>query len=490
MEYIYKFTNADGIYIGKLKPSSNTIDPITYHLEGSYPWSSIHHAAWEPLWKADLIKHGFAKSKYVKKCEVASADEVVNNIKVSMKDWDNSFKNKSFWNTLSRFWYKTGQQHEYEVAEALCILLATKNHSVLNTQVDFLSRVSNGARLTSENALQLLSLKELEDKTIRANELKPEFYLTFSGKKILDNVDQSLWSLVFDHFKQQGINVKKKILLTGGFGKQIISELSLQITNHTIPGLIKQLEHYRKQLDNMKYARGKQPVIKNINQTIRELKSIEKDNISNKTYKEIFNLVFNNIQTIKDDATKITISLGAEAEILADCLLDWYRNTDINTIFKNTEEKQLANYETIYWKELLKHYYNSFSNAMLTNNPIHTNGRDRTWALTLLERTLSDVPVRRDIENINPSRFSHIFISVWFKQRHEDGWVRFSNNDKTGWVQQYRLNLNEKDPKKFPLWIYDAHSFEEYIQYANNLNCGDKSNNDMAIQAIVDWIFN
>ena len=144
-QYLYQINTTDGVYIGKLVSTNFLADHL---MRGStaLPWIETNGYGWENKWKQDIAKNGFKNQTFVKEGYCWDASEVINKLKRYFDKVD-SFtdaqgKNISFWQALKEVWYKsTGD--DYAIAEALCILLAAKTNTLLNTQVDFLSRPAN-----------------------------------------------------------------------------------------------------------------------------------------------------------------------------------------------------------------------------------------------------------------------------------------------------------------------------------------------------------
>ena len=145
----------------------------------------------ESSWAKQVRTTGFKDSKYIKSLGTIEMSGVISQLQSSMPKQESSFSLSPF-SWLEKVW----NQPDFEVAEALCIMLAAKTDMMHNTQIDFLSRPGGNVNSiwVQETAL---SKKEFERK-IGQHEINipKDLYIYRSLKNEIDKKNHVIWDIL------------------------------------------------------------------------------------------------------------------------------------------------------------------------------------------------------------------------------------------------------------------------------------------------------
>ncbi len=318
-QYLYQINTTDGVYIGKLVSTNFLADHL---MRGStaLPWIETNGYSWENKWKQDIAKNGFKNQTFVQEGYCWDASEVINKLKRYFDKVDRftdaQGKNISFWQALKEVWYKsTGD--DYAIAEALCILLAAKTNTLLNTQVDFLSRPANQV-LDETYARQLISTEEMEARQLRALKSEPQFYITItSNNGLLEELSDILDKTIFNKIsggKSQTIRLNDN--------KALARALTHALTKKAQKHLIQRLTEYKKSISGPGSKTAKQ----NLQDAIDLIKQ-DSFTTAGETYDYIFNAITNGKKELLKKSSNTWMK--RKQNYVASVLLDWYNNCTI-----------------------------------------------------------------------------------------------------------------------------------------------------------------
>lgn len=205
MAWLYKIVTTDGVYIGKDSTGSgwymkqhhilNTFNKMIKMNLANAESNNANEAdtkaveTLEAAWAKDVYTKGFLNSSYIQSLGTMQMSNVISEIQNSMP-----LKSRKYSLTPFAWLEKIWRQPDFEVAEALAIMLTSKTAPKMhNTQVDFLSRP--GGNVTSTWSLNTALGKDEFKRKISQVQIeipdKLQFYRTIDNK--VDKEVKMVW---------------------------------------------------------------------------------------------------------------------------------------------------------------------------------------------------------------------------------------------------------------------------------------------------------
>lgn len=320
---IYKIITNQGVYVGKW--NDETVGFMTqHHLPRALPWKNIAKDAWEVSWRESLRQFGWNNGSYFQDIQQWSEDAVIANLKRTFKNC--SLEPDAFWDDIVTYWWKKG--HERDVAEALCIMLATKESSILNTQIDFLTR-----DFTGKNVEVLLSVDELNRRAFAANKniFNVEVWVSISAEDVEEELAKS--------FENAGF---KRVNLFNN--KKFTDAITNIVSKHTIERIIDSLKNVKDKVQKNKVP-GRVAIRKSIDELIQRLNSS-----GDASYQEIIKIVKDGLKEARQQS-KITDLLKGKTKASAaqfiEQLTDWLKKTNLSDVLNGGKPVLCDNQSTM-----------------------------------------------------------------------------------------------------------------------------------------------
>lgn len=318
---IYQIITDKGVYVGKW--NDETIGFMSrHHLPRALPWLSVAKDAWEVEWRNSLLKSGWDNGRYFNSIQQWPEAIVINNLKKSFQKLKTSanpnFSPEQFWKDITLYWWKQG--HDRDIAEALCIMLASKKGegSVLNTQIDFLTRSFRGW-----NVEELLNIDELNRRAFAAN--KNLFNINLWVSITAEDVDQGLE----EFFEEIGL---KRVNLFGN--QKFVDALNKAVTNNTIKRIVEELKSIRTEVEKSKLP-GKTAVKKALTTTIQQV-----ENSKDSSYKKVVSIVKDGLKHARKQGNVLKLlekQTSCSADQFIEMLRTWLQYTNLEDILTSGE---------------------------------------------------------------------------------------------------------------------------------------------------------
>lgn len=351
---IYQIITDKGVYVGKW--NDETIGFMSrHHLPRALPWLDVAKDAWEVEWRNSLLKFGWDNGKYFHSIQQWPESTIIANLKNSFQKLKTSanpnFSVDQFWKDITLYWWKQG--HDRDIAEALCIMLASKKGegNVLNTQIDFLTRSFRGW-----NVEELLNVDELNRRAFAAN--KNLFNINLWVSITADDVDKELSDL-FDKVGLKRVNL---------FGNQkFIDALNKAVTENTIKRIIEELKSIRAEVAQSKLP-GKTAVKNALNDTIKQI-----ENSKDSSYKQVVSIVKEGLKRARKQGNVLKLlekQTSCSANQFIEMLRTWLQNTDLEDILTSGDIIQYGDESSMggtYKRMFSKHIQEKVFNPIVTN---------------------------------------------------------------------------------------------------------------------------
>jgi hypothetical protein len=194
-------------------------------------------------------------------------------------------------------------------------MLASKKGegSVLNTQIDFLTRSFRGW-----NVEELLNIDELNRRAFAAN--KNLFNINLWISITADDVDQGLE----EFFEEIGL---KRVNLFGN--QKFVDALNKAVTNNTIKRIVEELKSIRAEVEKSKLP-GKTAVKKALTTTIQQV-----ENSKDSSYKEVVSIVKDGLKHARKQGNVLKLlekQTSCSADQFIEMLRTWLQYTNLEDI--------------------------------------------------------------------------------------------------------------------------------------------------------------
>ena len=321
MEKIYWIKTINGLYVGKKSDDYY----IEYHLDRASPFSDTKlNDAWEKEWRTDLQENGFINSTYIDYTSFLSSEEVKSRILTTFNNildpQIDSVTAEELYESVANMW---GRGNDFlSVNEALCILLAAKNNTILNTQVDFMRR----ADLSDiKNFFNLQEVQRIQT-TVRKKWL-PSIFFTINAKNA-----QKGWKKLLE---KEGFRTGGKDSISVNVLKhpKVLSALSNIIGERTFEEALNQLNSYKKYLIKERNLSENSAIVRYVSRAIADMKKHSNTFLSREDIILFIKQVFESDKWKGIIERRYKMETKADKiQYLLDLLLKWYYNTDIKHI--------------------------------------------------------------------------------------------------------------------------------------------------------------
>lgn len=341
MDIIYLINTEKGPYIGKLSNEKFLED----HLRRSGMFTkNTPVEAWEASWAADLRQNGLASSSFIKGTEYWEENTVRAKLAQSFdlilekQQYRNIVSGSQMLDWIGKMW---GRSDTLSVTEALCIILAAKDYSIINLKIDFLSHNAGF------DPKQLFTKKEV-DRIQEAVSKKwmPEIFITFTMENA-DNYDKMEEKIQKD-LEKQGY-ARTGILKN----PQVVQWLKNQSTEYMKSHIIKSLQDYKKYLQNNRNVSNK-AIYTYIDDVIKEVKNSSASNRIEIV--DIVNEMFSDNKWKKKVERNYNFAtVNDNINAILNLLNDWYNSTSIDNILGPLNISNSLN------DNFITHYKNQFT---------------------------------------------------------------------------------------------------------------------------------
>ena len=227
----------------------------------------------------------------------------------------------------------------------MCILLAANQNAHLqNTQIDFLSRVTQGASLSARNVSALVSNDEFQRRyMVAVGGLADNIYFNFKRR------NQSVLTEIADALS---INLDKHRTKAGALSfrsaemKKLAQQLTYRVTQKTVDDLLKQIKNNASKTNRNNEALA--PLLKELESALRGKAYTASGKLRKITYGELFKIVHDFLAANTSGQWEI-FSQRTNINIV-DALKQWLNTTSLSTVFPVTLHKITKRDEEYYKK--------------------------------------------------------------------------------------------------------------------------------------------
>lgn len=181
-----------------------------------------------------------------------------------------------------------------EACEAICILLATKRHSLQNKQIDFFSRPLSGGVVTKKDISRVVSNEEFQRRySVAVVGLADALYLNFKRRN---------QSVIQELVNQLNIEIERRTTRKGALSfrsremKELAKLISYKITDKTVSDIMKQLRRKASKSGGENYLL--EPMLNQIESALRGKAYTKSGNLrKTTTYGELFKIIYDILGT-------------------------------------------------------------------------------------------------------------------------------------------------------------------------------------------------
>ena len=217
------------------------------------------------------------------------------------------------------------------------ILLAAKNHDMLNTQVDFLTKLKS--RITADDAVNMLSEQSFEARELRTLVRTPDIFITITPQNNFMGIIEGITNRMKNELEAQGRS-RVRISLDSSF----LPQLSQAVTKSTLEHLIRTLNNYKRTIvgTRTQVAEARRMIQNHIKILQNYIKDPNKmKNASGEIY-NVSELYTQTLEAMNGARTKYKTVLQAsrhdDFKILAAGLRDWYETYNLEDFLFNGQE--------------------------------------------------------------------------------------------------------------------------------------------------------